>query len=315
MLLLPAGGFTVRLVRNIAKNLLFPVPGALRRRQREADTAALAASLREHFRTSGNTRLSEAEFATQLSGRLADDRRHVVPWIDAVLPLDGARILEIGCGTGSSTVALAEQGAKVTGVDIDEASLTVAEERCRAYDVAATLVKDNAAQVLRKTPAGSYDAILFFAVIEHMLPGERHECLTLVRPHIERGTLIGIVETPNRLWPYDGHTALLPFYHWLPDELAAAYARFSPRSAFNAQTAADETFHRWGRGASYHEFELALGDLAAFAIVSQRQHEGLAFEFRRTAADRRWSRMLHRRAPHLHPGWCDEYLNLLLRKR
>ena len=28
-----------------------------------------------------------------------------------------------------------------------------------------------------------------------------------------------IIEAPNRLWPFDSHTADLPFFHWLPDEL------------------------------------------------------------------------------------------------
>ena len=40
--------------------------------------------------------------------RLESDRRLVVPWLDDAKPLHGQQILEIGCGTGSSTIALAE---------------------------------------------------------------------------------------------------------------------------------------------------------------------------------------------------------------
>lgn len=35
--------------------------------------------------------------------RMAEARSLILPWLDAARRLDGARILEIGCGTGSST--------------------------------------------------------------------------------------------------------------------------------------------------------------------------------------------------------------------
>ena len=44
--------------------------------------------------------------------RLVCDRMEVVPWLDATRSLRGVDILEIGCGTGVSTLALCEQGAR-----------------------------------------------------------------------------------------------------------------------------------------------------------------------------------------------------------
>src|SRR5438477_1126833 len=35
--------------------------------------------------------------------RLSSDRRHYVPWLDSVRRIAGLAVLEIGCGTGSST--------------------------------------------------------------------------------------------------------------------------------------------------------------------------------------------------------------------
>jgi 2-polyprenyl-3-methyl-5-hydroxy-6-metoxy-1,4-benzoquinol methylase len=46
--------------------------------------------------------------AMHLSQRLHFDRYQFVPWLSSILPLKGARILEIGCGTGSASVSLAE---------------------------------------------------------------------------------------------------------------------------------------------------------------------------------------------------------------
>ncbi|GMU41798.1 MAG: hypothetical protein AMXMBFR23_26640 [Chloroflexota bacterium] len=43
--------------------------------------------------------------------------------------MHGARVLELGCGTGRIAVPLAAAGARVTGIDISEAMLAVARER------------------------------------------------------------------------------------------------------------------------------------------------------------------------------------------
>ncbi len=48
-----------------------------------------------------------------------------VPQIDRVLRISGARIVDIGCGAGWSTIALARAypSATVLGVDVDEPSI------------------------------------------------------------------------------------------------------------------------------------------------------------------------------------------------
>ncbi|HEX5245050.1 MAG TPA: methyltransferase domain-containing protein, partial [Tepidisphaeraceae bacterium] len=71
------------------------------------------------------------DLQNHLFRRLEDNRRQVIPWLDAARPLQGAAVLEIGCGTGSATVTLAEQGAQVTAIDIDPRAIAVAERRCQ----------------------------------------------------------------------------------------------------------------------------------------------------------------------------------------
>lgn len=50
-------------------------------------------------------------------------------------PLEGKRVLDLGCGIGHNAVLLAQQGAKVIGVDPDARHLAEARERADAAEV------------------------------------------------------------------------------------------------------------------------------------------------------------------------------------
>jgi SAM-dependent methyltransferase len=50
-------------------------------------------------------------------------------------PVEGRRILDLGCGVGHNAVVLAQQGAKVLGVDPDHVLLSRARERAEAAEV------------------------------------------------------------------------------------------------------------------------------------------------------------------------------------
>ena len=55
----------------------------------------------------------------------------------AIGRLDGQRVLDAGCGTGRFTAALERRAARLAGVDLDPAMLTVAARRVRAPLLAA----------------------------------------------------------------------------------------------------------------------------------------------------------------------------------
>ena len=90
---------------------------------------------------------------------------------DLAGPLDGASVLEIGCGWGAQARILAERGARVKGITLSPSQLAVAR------DVIATAgLEDRAALVLEdyRDQAGQYDAIVSIemaeAVGEQFLP-------------------------------------------------------------------------------------------------------------------------------------------------
>ena len=67
-------------------------------------------------------------------GRLID-RREKEAVVAALSPVEGRSVLEIACGTGRFTVALAERGANIVGLDISDAMLEEAREKARAAGV------------------------------------------------------------------------------------------------------------------------------------------------------------------------------------
>ena len=60
--------------------------------------------------------------------------------LDAVEPLDGARVLDFACGTGVTSAWLADRGATVTGLDLSPESTARAGEFCRATGAEVTFV-------------------------------------------------------------------------------------------------------------------------------------------------------------------------------
>jgi 2-polyprenyl-3-methyl-5-hydroxy-6-metoxy-1,4-benzoquinol methylase len=292
------------------------------------DLGRVEASLRQNYFSADQDYLSSDEgqrdLQNHLSGRLDNFRNTVIPWLNSARALKGASILEIGCGTGSSTIALAEQGATVTAIDILETSLSVARERCQVYGLRTDLSNMNATEVHKVFFGHHFDFIIFFAALEHMTHDERMIAMNHTWNMLSKGDLWCVIETPNRLWYYDGHTSLLPLYNWLPDELAFKYSQFSPRQSFRNQyreisEEAMRHFLRRGRGVSFHEFELTMDRANKLDVVSSlpiflRRHCILRDILWRLTTDSRYVSLLARIGPKVHQGFYQKSLDLIIRK-
>ncbi|MFC1525291.1 class I SAM-dependent methyltransferase [Candidatus Latescibacterota bacterium] len=82
---------------------------------------------------------------------------------------DEARLLDLGCGAGRTSIALAEIGLRVVGVDLSEAMVTTAREQARLAGVQVDfLVMD--ATALDFEP-GSFDVALFSYNGIELVPG------------------------------------------------------------------------------------------------------------------------------------------------
>jgi 2-polyprenyl-3-methyl-5-hydroxy-6-metoxy-1,4-benzoquinol methylase len=316
-------------LKRISKNILFPLPSRLTQNFLHIEKEKLDSienSIRKNYHTGwrSESNYSKENYKNDLNahllGRLENDRNMIIPWLDNAAPLQNKRILEIGCGTGSSTIALAEQGAFVTGIDIDEGALIVARERSEIYGMNVEFKVLNAQDIPGNFNSSSFDFIIFFACLEHMTTKERLSSLKCAWDLLPSGGYLVVVETPNRLWYFDGHTSLLPFFHWLPNELAFDYSKFSPRENFHDMyneynETSKEHFLRQGRGMSFHEFDIALGQVNKLNIVSSiSTFKGIRYKLNRSKLERQYKSMLMSICPNIHEGFFDEYLYLIIKK-
>ena len=104
-------------------------------------------------------------------------------WINARAPLAGQRVIDIGCGGGILTESMARKGATVTGIDLSEKALKVADLHSleSGVQVRYELI---AAEDMAAREAGQYDVVTCMEMLEHVPdPGAIvRAAATLVKP-------------------------------------------------------------------------------------------------------------------------------------
>jgi demethylmenaquinone methyltransferase/2-methoxy-6-polyprenyl-1,4-benzoquinol methylase len=100
----------------------------------------------------------------------------------------GMRVLEIGCGTGTLTMMMANRGAAVTGIDASPTMLAEAQKKVadQELDGLVTLHYMDATLIAERFPAASFDLIVSTLVFSE-LPADQQEyileaCAALLAP-------------------------------------------------------------------------------------------------------------------------------------
>jgi SAM-dependent methyltransferase len=250
--------------------------------------------------------------------------RYFGPWLDRILPLKDRTVLEYGCGTGAVCVALAPRVGRYVGYDIDESAVSIARTELDRAGASSNVELHSypADRILEAVEehGDEPDIVLLYAVLEHMTIAERLELIELAFRIVRRDGLVAVVESPNRLAPVDWHTSFLPFLCQLPEDLAIEYAKRSPRDDYReAMSAAAavgpeaerEALTRWGRGVSFHEFELILGDLTQ-RVVGGGYDPELLPERPMHLEEQLLSRQMERVRPDLPPIFRRYWLDMAL---
>jgi len=97
--------------------------------------------------------------------------------------LAGRRILDVGCGGGILTEAIARRGADVVGIDRSTAAIGVARDHARNNGLAIEYRVSDAECLACEAPA-SFDGIACMELLEHVPAPEQvvTACATLLRP-------------------------------------------------------------------------------------------------------------------------------------
>lgn len=97
--------------------------------------------------------------------------------------LKGNQVLDVGCGGGLLSEAMAAEGAVVTGVDLAEASLGVARLHLQETGLDVDYLKISVEELAVERP-GSFDIVTCMELLEHVPDPESivRACSILVRP-------------------------------------------------------------------------------------------------------------------------------------
>ncbi|HTG96481.1 MAG TPA: bifunctional 2-polyprenyl-6-hydroxyphenol methylase/3-demethylubiquinol 3-O-methyltransferase UbiG [Burkholderiales bacterium] len=104
-------------------------------------------------------------------------------WIARHASLEGAAVLDVGCGGGILAEAMAQRGAKVTGIDLSEKALKVAQLHLLESRLEVRY-EDVSAETYAATHAGEFDVVTCMELLEHVPEPAAMvaACARLVRP-------------------------------------------------------------------------------------------------------------------------------------
>jgi len=182
-----------------------------------------------------------------------------LPYV-AAEDFEGKRILDFGCGSGSSTMVLARMfpRSEIVGIELSPEYLAIARERLRFYGYPNVSFRQSPAGTTVPGDLGAFDFIVMSAVFEHLLPEERRTVMPLLWAQLRVGGCLLLNQTPHRFFPFESHTTGLPLINYLPDRLAHLVARrFSPRQL--GQESWESLLRKGIRGATEREILASLG--------------------------------------------------------
>jgi 2-polyprenyl-6-hydroxyphenyl methylase / 3-demethylubiquinone-9 3-methyltransferase len=105
-------------------------------------------------------------------------------YIDKAVSLHGKTVLDVGCGGGILSESMAQKGAKVTGIDLGEKALKVAQLHSLESGVAVDYQLVSVEELAEKQPA-SFDVVTCLEMLEHV-PNSASvisACAKLVKPN------------------------------------------------------------------------------------------------------------------------------------
>ncbi len=132
-------------------------------------------------------------------GRIDRVHREMAEWGAS----DGARALDIGCGTGSLAIASARRGAQVTGIDISPLMLDIARQKVKqaGLEDSIALMETSAIELDEKFEAGSFDTIMSSLTFSELSDDEQRFVLGQCHRLLKDGGRLIIADEVVPPWP------------------------------------------------------------------------------------------------------------------
>lgn len=131
------------------------------------------------------------------------------------------RVIDLGSGTASNCVFLAQHGFDVTGVDYTEAAIALGRKRAAEAGVSVNFIQDDLTNLRHIT--GPFDVVVDYGTLDDLSPQARDLYMQNILPLTRPGSqfLLYCFEWEPRWWerPFFSSLALLP---------GEAERRFSP---------------------------------------------------------------------------------------
>jgi 2-polyprenyl-6-hydroxyphenyl methylase/3-demethylubiquinone-9 3-methyltransferase len=105
-------------------------------------------------------------------------------WVQSQFPLNGKRVLDVGCGGGILSDSMARRGAQVVGIDLASKALRVAQLHALEASTPNVEYREISAEDLADREPGSFDAVTCMEMLEHVPDPASvvRACSRLVKP-------------------------------------------------------------------------------------------------------------------------------------